>query len=164
MKSALALLAASTLLTACKHAEVSGQPATQAGTAMPVNPQGFYPGHPPASADDRPAFFTPRTPEEAATDEEIVRHIVGTWVADPRTDSQEYQTITFRPDGSFTAGIGPKRLVSGLWRVDRHVLFLRKENAAPSEFYGFHAIDRVDDHELVCGIDISVAGRMRFGR
>jgi hypothetical protein len=164
MKSALALIVAGTVLTACKHAEVSREPTTESGAVMPTNPRGFYAGHPPTSAQDGEMFFAPRTQTQVAADEEITRHIVGTWVADSDTDSHEYQTITFRPDGSFTASTCPKKLVSGLWRVDRRVLFLRKENAAPSEFYGFHAIDLVDDHQLVCGIDISVAGRMRFRR
>lgn len=98
-----------------------------------------------------------------AADTDIIQHIVGTWVADPRTDSPEYQSITIRPDGSFTVATDKNVQVSGVWRVDRRVLFLGKPNAsAPLDYYGLHAIDVADDHHLVCGIDISVAGRMRF--
>jgi hypothetical protein len=85
-------------------------------------------------------------------------------VLDPGTDSDEYEAITIRPDGSFTATRWNKQ-VSGAWRVDRRVLFLGKPKAsAPLDYYGFHAIEMVDDHHLVCSIDISVAGRMRFKR
>jgi hypothetical protein len=45
------------------------------------------------------------------------------------------------------------------------VLLLGKPGAStPLDYTGFHAINLVDDHHLVCGIDISVAGRMRFTR
>jgi hypothetical protein len=108
-------------------------------------------------------LVSPRTPAEVAADTDLVQHIVGTWVLDPRTDSREYQSITIRPDGSFSATTGQNTQVSGAWRVDRRVLFLGKPNAsAPLDYYGFHAVDVADDHNLVCGIDISVAGRMRF--
>jgi hypothetical protein len=109
-------------------------------------------------------FFAPRTPEEVAADRKIVERIVGTWVSDPRTDWREYEAITIRADGSFTATTGPRKQVSGAWRVDRGVLFLRKANAAPTEYYGFHTIESADDHQLVCGFDVRVAGRMRFRR
>ena len=96
-------------------------------------------------------------------DADVVQHIVGTWVVDPRTDSDEIQAITIRLDGSFTATTGRNKQVSGAWRVDRRVLFLGKPGAStPLDYTGFHAISLVDDHHLVCGIDISVAGRMRF--
>ncbi len=98
-----------------------------------------------------------------AADTEIVQHIVGAWVLDPRTDSDEYRTITLWPDGTFAAMTSRNEQVSGTWRVDRRVLFLGKAGASgPLDYTGFHALDLVDDHHLVCGIDISVAGRMRF--
>jgi hypothetical protein len=108
-------------------------------------------------------FFSARTPAEVAADAEIVQHIVGAWMLDPRSDSDEFHAITIRSDGSFIATISGKKQVSGVWRVDRHVLFFGKPNAStPLDYPGFHVIDFVDDHHLVCGIDISVAGRMRF--
>ena len=152
-------LAAGTYLTACRHADLARQPDGR------PNPFGTFTGRPGASADISPTFFSPRTPAEVTTDAEVVQHIVGIWVLDTRTDSDEYQTIAIRPDGSFTATNSRNEQVSGAWRVDRRVLFLGKPRAsAPLDYYGFHAIDFVDDHHLVCGIDISVAGRMRFKR
>ena len=156
-KSTLLLLVAGTLLTACKHADVARQP-----DGSP-NSSGHFTGRPGTRADIAPVFFSPRTPAEEAADADIVQHIVGTWVADPRTDSPEYQAITIRLDGSFTATTDKNAPVSGAWRVDRRVLFLGKPKAsAPLVYYGFHTIDVADDHHLICGIDISVAGRMRF--
>jgi hypothetical protein len=157
VKSTLLLLAVGTLLPACRHAEVARQP-----DGSP-SPSGYLTGRPGTSADIGPVAFSPRTPAEVAIDAEIVQHIVGSWVLDPRTDSDEYRAITIRPDGTFTAATSQNKKVSGAWRVDRRVLFLGKSNAsAPLDYYGFHAIDLVDDHNLVCGINISVAGRMRF--
>jgi hypothetical protein len=156
-KSTLLLLAVGTLLTACRHADVAPQPDGS------LNPTGYLTGRPGTSADIGPVMFSPRTPAEVAADTEIVQHIVGTWVADPLTDTPDYQAITIRPDGTFTATTGQNRQVSGAWRVDRRVLFLGKPNAsAPLDYYGFHAIEVADGHHLVCGTDISVAGRMRF--
>ncbi|MCX6924731.1 MAG: hypothetical protein NT154_16185 [Verrucomicrobia bacterium] len=145
-------------MTACRQAEVARQP-----DGSP-NPCGLFMGRPGTAADIRPIYLvSPRTPAEVASDTQIVQHIVGTWTLDPRSDSDEYQAITIRPDGSFTATTGRNKQVSGAWRVDRRVLFLGKPNASASlDYYGFHAVDVADDHHLVCGIDISVAGRMRF--
>jgi len=157
VKSTLLLLAVGTLFTACRHADVARQ------LDGSPNPCGTFTGRPGTSADTAPMFFSPRTPAGLATDTEIVQHLVGTWVLDPRTDSDEYQAITIQADGSFTATTRGKKQVSGAWRVDRDVLFLGKPNApAPLDYYGFHTIELVDGHHLVCGIDISVAGRMRF--
>jgi hypothetical protein len=159
MKFTFVLVTASTLLTSCRHAEVARQ------LDGSPNPCGIFSGRPGVSADIAPTFFSPRTPAEVATDADIVQHIIGTWVLDPRSDSDEYQAVTFRPDGSFTATDSRNKAVSGAWRVDRRVLFLGKPRASgPLDYHGFHAIDLVDDHHLVCGIDISVAGRMRFNK
>jgi hypothetical protein len=160
IKSTLYFLVMGVLLTACRHAEVASQPDGNA------NPFGYFPGRPRTSADYAPVYLvSPRTPAEVATDAEIVDHIVGTWALDPRTDSREYQAVSIRADGTFTATTGRNKQVSGAWRVDRGVLFLGKPNAsAPLDYPGFHSIDLVDDHHLVCGIGISVAGRMRFIR
>ena len=145
MKLVFLMFAAGSLLTACRHAEVAQQ-----GNGSP-NPRG-------------PVFFSPRTSAEVAADAEIVQHIVGAWVLDPRSDTDEYQSITIRADGTFTATNGTKQL-SGTWRVDRSTLFLGKQNAStPLDYPGFHTIDLVNDHHLVCGIGMSVAGRMRFTR
>ena len=145
-------------MTACRYPEVARQ------LDGSPNPGGTFTGRPGTAVDIRPIYLvSPRTPSEVATDTQIVQHIVGTWTLDPRSDSDDYHAITIRPDGSFTATIGRNKQVSGAWRVDRHVLFLGKPNAsAPLDYYGFHAVDVADDHHLVCGIDISVAGRMRF--
>jgi hypothetical protein len=145
-------------LTACRHPEVARQP-----NGSP-NPSGYFTGRPGTSADIAPTFFSPRTSAEVAADAEIVQRIVGAWALDPRSDTDEYESITIRADGTFTATNGNKQL-SGAWRVDRGVLFLGKPKASsPLEYPGFHKIDLVNDHHLVCGIGMSVAGRMRFTR
>jgi hypothetical protein len=158
MRLAFLLFAAGTLLTACRQAEVAQQ-----GQGSP-NPRGTFTGRAATSGDSSPMFFSPRTSAEVAADAEIVQHIVGAWVLDPRSDTDEYQSITIRADGTFTATNGSKQL-SGAWRVDRSVLFLGKPNAStPLDYPGFHTIDSINDHQLVCGIGMSVAGRMRFTR
>jgi hypothetical protein len=159
VKFTLLLLAVGTLLTACRHTETARQ------SSGNPNPCGTFTGRSGTSADTASMFFSPRTPAEVAADAEIIQHIVGAWVLDPRSNSDAYQSITFRPDGSFTAKTSGSKQLFGAWCVDRHVLFLGKPNAsAPLDYPGFHVIDLVDDHHLVCGIDISVAGRMRFTR
>jgi hypothetical protein len=156
VKSTLLLLAASILLTACRHADVAHQPLGSR------NPNGTFTGS--TGPDSVPVFFSPRTSAEVAADAEIVQHIVGAWVLDPHSDTDEFQAITIRPDGTFTATNGNKQL-SGAWCVDRGVLFLGKPNAStPLDYPGFHTIDLVNEHQLVCGIGMSVAGRMRFTR
>jgi len=128
------------------------------------NPSGTFSGRPGTSASSAPTFFSPRTSAEVAADAEIVQSIIGAWHLDPKSDTDEYQTITIRPDGTFTATNRDKQL-SGAWRVDRGVLFLGKSNAStPLDYPGFHTIDLVNDHHLVCGIGMSMAGRMRFTR
>jgi hypothetical protein len=158
VQPAALLLAASTFLAACRYVEVAQQPVGNR------NPDGTFTGRPGASANNAPAYFSPRTPAEVTADTEMIQHIVGTWVLDPRSDTDEYKSITIRADGTFAATNGNK-ILSGTWRVDRGVLFLGKPNASsPLDYPGFHKIDLVDDHHLVCGIDISVAGRIRFIR
>jgi hypothetical protein len=160
VKSVFHLLAMGALLAGCRHAEVARQPDGSA------NPHGYFPGRPGTNADVAPIYLvTPRTPAEMASDSEIVQRLLGTWLLDPQSNSDEYQAITFRNDGSFRATIRRHKQISGAWRVDRGVLFLGKPNAStPIDYPGFHSIDSVDDHHLVCGIGISVAGRMRFTR
>ena len=166
MKAAIALLVATSLLAACSHTEVERQQATSVVGVTPTNPQGYFPGHPPTSAesvDNTPMFFSPRTPEEVAADEELAQRIVGIWVLDPQSDWHEYQAINIRPDSSFTATIKRNKQLPGAWRVDRRVLFLGKPNAStPLDYPGFHVVYLVDDHHLVCGIGMDVLGRMRF--
>jgi hypothetical protein len=157
VKSTVLLLAASTFLTACRHADVAHQPL---GTR---NPNGTFTGRTGTSAESVSVFFSPRTPAEVTANAKIVQHIVGAWIVDKRPDTDEYQAITIRPDGTFTATNGNKQL-SGAWCVDRGVLFLGKQTPLRLLTIGFHPIDLVNEHQLVCGIGMSVAGRMRFTR
>ena len=82
---------------------------------------------------------------------------------DPQTDCDEYQALTIRPDGSFTAVITKRCVRKGTWLLEFGVIRLMTTNrAATSNGFRIHSIDYVDDHKLVCSIDISVAGRMKF--
>jgi hypothetical protein len=141
MRHALIFVLMSVLLTACQHAQISPR-LSQAELAQ-------------EAALKRP------------TDAEARLKMIGTWVAEARTDDDEYQTMTIRPDGSFvTVGSDCEKLVvEGTWRIESGMLRLTPTNGVhtPNGFR-LHGIEYVDDHKLVCGIDISTAGRMRFTR
>ena len=138
MKLTLPFLLAGLLLTACKHTDAV-----------------------------RPHLSEAELQQEAALprpgDAEIRQKIIGTWVPDPRTDSDEYQSMTIRSDGSFTTVISRKVVREGTWDLQSGMMRLTTTNGAPTpNGFRYHSIGSVDDHNLVCGIDISVAGRMRF--
>jgi len=168
MKFAFTLLAVSVLLTACRHTEAAHQLLTDTEVNR-TNFCGYAAGHRPTERENEELLVWARRAAEKRhiagmpTDEEIRRHIVGAWVPDPKTDSDEYQTMVIRSDGSFTAIINAKVVREGTWMVDGGMMRLTTTNGAPTlNGFRYHSIDYVDDHKLVCGIDISVAGRMRF--
>jgi hypothetical protein len=138
VKLTLPFLVAGLLLTACKHTDTV-----------------------------RPHLTRAELQQEAAlprpSDSEIRQKIIGTWMPDPRTDSDEYQSMTIRPNGSFTTVISRKLVREGTWDVQSGMMRLTTTNGVPTQNgFRYHSISYVDDHNLVCGIDISVAGRMRF--
>ena len=138
MKLSIPILLAGVLLMACKHTDAV-----------------------------RPHFTKAERRREAAlprpNDAEIRRRIIGTWVPDPRTDDAEYESTTIRRDGSFTTVINRNLVRQGKWQVQSGMLRLSTTNGAPTpNGFRYHSIDYVDDHRLICGIDISMAGRMRF--
>ncbi|HZQ48174.1 MAG TPA: hypothetical protein VFC07_14255, partial [Verrucomicrobiae bacterium] len=66
-------------------------------------------------------------------------------------------------DGSFTTIINKKLVREGEWILEHGMMRLTTTNGAPTpNGFRLHSIDYVDDRNLVCGIDISVGGRMRF--
>src|SRR6266496_2913739 len=159
MKFALVLLATTMFLTSCRQAEVAHQLTTDAQERTRTNPSGTFPGHPPTEAEIQ--SYTPWKPtaEQVGADKAIVEHIIGTWTAAEDSNSAPYPVLIIRPDGTFRVNSNRRKLVcEGIWSVDRGVLHLKKRNAASGEYYGFHAIDHIDEHRLVCGVDISVAG------
>jgi hypothetical protein len=145
MKVALTLVTVSMLLAACRHAEVVRQQPTNAGVHQ------HFIGGPPTKA-------------EVETDTRILQHIVGTWTTADDPQWATYNVLIIQPDGRFRTinTNGTKRNCDGAWFVERGVLILVKTNAAPGNYYGFHVIDTLDDHQLVCGVDVSAAGRLRF--
>ncbi len=105
--------------------------------------------------------------QQPPTDAQIRHELLGSWTLDDRSNSQEYCMMVIRLDGSFATVLndGTKRTREGTWQVDSGILRLITTNgvATPNGFR-LHAISHVDDHTLVCGIDISMAGRLRFKR
>lgn len=127
------------------------------------NPCGTFAGHRPIEAEIQAFRPSTPTPEQAAAHQEILRHIAGTWTAADDSDAAAYPVLIIRSDGTFRVNSNRGKVVSeGTWSVDGRVLLLKKGGAAPAAYYGFHAIDHIDDHNLVCGIGMSVAGRLRF--
>jgi hypothetical protein len=163
MKPVILTLAATLALTACRHPEVAQQHATEPQANIPVNPIGFYPGHTPTEAELNRFPPVVPTPEQAAADKATARRFVGTWTATDLSDSARwYPILLLRTDGSFAVTTKKGKLVSqGTWTFDRGVLLLRTQNTMPG-YYGFHVVYRIDEHHLVCGIDIDVAGRLSF--
>ena len=138
MKLTLPVVLVSLLVTACKHTETVRPRLSEAELLQEM-------AHP------RP------------TDADIRREITGTWIPGPRTDSDEYQSMTIRPDGSFATVISRKLVREGTWDLRSGMMRFTTTNGAPTpNGFRYHSIDYVDDHNLVCGIDLSVAGRMRF--
>jgi len=143
-KFAFALLSLIAVSTSCKHTE----PARQ--EALHVEPGKHFAGTPTAA--------------QMAADEEILKHIIGTWQTADDPQWAYYHLLTLLSDGSFTTvnTNGPNVVCSGTWFLERGFLLLVKSNAVPSGYYGFHRVRHVDDHNLVCGPGMSVGGELRF--
>jgi len=146
-KPAYALLAVIAISVSCKHTEAIRQ------ETLHVEAGKHFAGTPTAA--------------EVAADEDALKHILGTWrtADDPRW--AYYHFLTLRPDGSFTTvnTNRPNMAREGAWFLERGFLLLVKSNpvpAAPLDYYGFHRIRHVDDHHLVCGPGMSVAGELKF--
>lgn len=128
----------------CKHTEPAGQ------EALHVEPGKHFAGTPSAA--------------QVAADEEILKHILGTWrtAEDPRW--AWYHSLTLRADGSFTVvnTNRPDALIAGSWFLERGFLLLVKSNTVLCGYYGFHKVRHIDDHSLVCAPGMSVGGELRF--
>jgi hypothetical protein len=165
VKLAFILLGATMALTACRHAEVAGQQPAAPQARIPANPSGYFPGHAPSETEFRSFSASAPTPEQVVADKAIAERMVGTWTATERSDSAQYPVLVIGTDGTYAVTTNQRKLVSeGTWTVNRGVLLLKAKHAGPSTYSGFHVIDQIDDHNLVCGIDISVAGRLRFSK
>jgi len=106
-------------------------------------------------------------PQQRTTNDKIRQEIVGNWTLDERSDSDEYYKMIIRLDGSFATipSDRTKRTREGTWQVDSGILRLITTNGIPTpNGFRLHPISHVDDHTLVCGIDISMAGRLRLKR
>src|SRR5215471_3016945 len=160
MKPVILTVAATLALTACRNPEVAQQHATEPQANIPVNPVGFYPGHPPTDAELNRFPPVVPTPEQAAADKATAERFVGTWTAtDPSDSARWYPILVLRADGTFAVTTKKGKLVSqGIWTFDRGVLLL-KTSKTMTGYYGFHKVYHIDEHQLVCGIDMSVPGR-----
>ena len=158
IRSASVLLGATLLLTGCQHA-TSERVDADTQSASVTNPVGYYPGHTPSEIDSPAAL----TSKQIATDEAMARRLVGTWVSADDLRWAGYHVLVLREDFSFTVTNGGKE-VSGVWRVYGGILLLTEAGAQPFDYYGVHGIDHLDDHKLVCGIAMGVAGRYTFNR
>jgi|SRR6516162_10101916 hypothetical protein len=163
MKLVVLTLLPALALTACRHAEVAQQHVTNPQASIPVNPIGFYPGHTPTEAELQSLPSMLPTPEQAAADKATAQRFVGTWTAtDPSDSARRYPILLLSTDGTFAVTTKKGKLVSqGTWTFDRGVLLLKTRNTMPG-YYGFHVVYHIDDHHLVCSIDIDVAGRLSF--
>ncbi len=146
---ALALLALIAVSVSCKHTEVGREETSRVGP-LHMEPGKHFAGTPTAA--------------QVAADEEALTHILGTWrtADDPRW--AWYHFLTLRPDGSFTTvnTNRPGAVCAGTWFLERGFLLLVNSNAVPFDYYGFHKIRQLDEHHLVCGPGMSVAGELRF--
>lgn len=160
---ALVFLAVSLLVTACQHVELTPQGSSDSETNR-ADSCGAVTSQQPIGSNTFQHFLGTPTPAEEAADKELLCHIVGTWTSleDPRW--APYHTLSVQPDGSFTAirTNRTKLACAGTWFVERGFLLLVKSNDSSLNYFGFHKIYHVDDHELVCGVGLSVAGRLRF--
>ena len=159
IKSASLVLAGTVILTACRHGAPKRQAAGDSQSPDPINPVGYFPGHPPSNAEQQAFSSAALTPEQVATDKAMVERLIGTWTNGDDLRRATYHVLTLREDFSFTATNGSKP-VSGAWRVYGGILLLTETDAEPYDYFGYHPIDLLDDHQLVCGIAKSVAGRL----
>lgn len=109
-------------------------------------------------------------PEKRSNDPEIRQHITGTWTLDERPDINGYRGLEISPDGTLTSTKldGTKQHV-GTWKLDGSILVVTSNDpelvAKPDGSLGkqqYYPVIYASEHELICGLGISVAGRMRF--
>ena len=115
--------------------------------------------------------------QQPPTAAEIQQKIVGTWFLDqwspdgtPRTI-----TVTFGADGSFESSRnftdlfepGPQpagnQTYTAMWQATNGYFTVTKSNALPNSNLQMFVVDRLSDHEMVCGHP-SVGGREKFRR
>jgi hypothetical protein len=114
-------------------------------------------------------------PEKRSTQAEIHQHIAGTWTLDERSDISGFHQLEFSPNSTLSKidSDGTRHPV-GTWLLDGHMLVVRpaKPNTvllsdgltATLDEQSYYPVIFASEHELVCGLGISVAGRMRFKR
>ncbi|PWU16448.1 MAG: hypothetical protein C5B50_13450 [Verrucomicrobia bacterium] len=139
----LAFILASVFLAGCSYAEMARQEPT-------TTTQGHFLGNP--------------TPAQEAADKEILRYIIGIWTTADAPQWAHYHVLTIRSNGSFTAihTNRTKLVCDGTWFVERGFLLLVRSNTPPSDYFGFHYIRQLDDHQLVCAPGVSEGGDMKF--
>jgi len=111
-------------------------------------------------------------PEKRSNQAEIQQHIAGTWTLDERSDIDGFQGLEISSDGTITSiKLDSTRHTVGTWHLDGHTLVVTSGNpnliAKPEGSLGkrqYYPVIYASEHELVCGLGISVAGRMRFKR
>lgn len=101
--------------------------------------------------------------QQPLTAAEIQQKIVGTWFLDQWFDGAPSTiTVTFGADGSFESSRGPQKH-HAMWHATDGYFTVTKSNALPSSNLQMFVVDRLDDHEMICGHP-SVAGRDKFRR
>lgn len=113
-------------------------------------------------------------PERRSTEAEIRQHIVGEWTVADGSDGCWYPTLIIGDDRTLVAvQTNGNRAVIGTWELDRTAL---RVTPTPAMFkaarqagyhlneWDYYPVMYADDHELVMGLGISVAGRWRYKR
>lgn len=114
-------------------------------------------------------------PEKRSNQAEIQQHIAGTWTLDERSDIDGFQGLEISSDCTITSiKLDSTRHPVGTWHLNGHMLVVRpaKPNivllsdgiTANLDEQSYYPVIYASEHELVCGLGISVAGRMRFKR
>jgi hypothetical protein len=126
---------------------------------------------------DRPPTASVEPQPQRPTESQIRERIVGTWFLESWSPQGTPETITviFGADGSFESSrnftdlVSPPRLAGGsksyraMWQATDGYFTVTPSNSLPSCNLQMFVVDRLDDHEMVCGHP-SVAGRDKFRR
>jgi hypothetical protein len=114
-------------------------------------------------------------PEKRSSEAEIQQHIAGSWTLDERSDIDGFRGLEISTDGTITSiKLDSTRQLVGTWLLDGRMLVVRPANpnivllpdgnTANLDEQSYYPVIFASEHELVCGLGISVAGRMRFKR
>ena len=112
-------------------------------------------------------------PEKRSSVSEIRQYIVSTWTLDERSDIDGFQGFEISPDGTLTKiKLDGTSYPACTWHLDGKMLVIQSSKASTTTTSdrtvtimgepSYYPVIYASEHELVCGLGISVAGRMRF--